>query len=338
MLDDAAYASLWRILDETGSIRPEYLLPTLQIESGMNPSVPNSQGYDYYGINQISGGYLRARGIAPADYLTWPASRQLDTVVRPFLLGLVKQYGPLRSGTRVYQANLYPASVKTATSLDSVILRAPPRPCMPPHRDAQGKLVLDPNAYCSNKGLDVGAKGTITVQDIATFVGHAAGYPAVKTALARTYALRPGETMRDPVLGEDFTAAGTLVPAASSRLGLMLAGAGVILGVGVGLAYAIHTKKSTRGHAREAAEENPSLRAFEEDAMHVQTLLFPRDTFTVASAKRWARDHDFSASKVDVPEGGKYIRIRQEEPLSGGVKRMITLKHTGGIKAVVQRP
>lgn len=333
MLDDAAYGVLWDIFDATGSVRPEYLLPTLQIESGLNPDVPNQQGYDYWGINQISGKTLRAQGIDPHDYLTWPASEQLRRIVMGYMQAQVKAYGPLRSGTRVYQANLYPASLKTAKTLDAVIFTAPARPCVP----------KDTNPYCANKGLDVGQKGTITVGDIAIFVGHAAGYAPVKDALAKTYALRPDERMRDPVYGDDFDLGGKLLPMpTATNWALALGGAAALLGASVAIAYAV--KGAPAGGRRasdfsydDIAEENP-VRRRRRESMHVQTLLFPRDRFTVAKAKAWARGHDFASRKVDVPEGGQYIRLRQEAPLKGGVKRMITLSPEEGIKAVVQRP
>jgi hypothetical protein len=317
MLDDAAYQEFWTIFDQTKSVRPEYLLPVLQIESGLDPSVQNRQGYDYWGLNQIAGTELARRGIDRHDYVTWPASRQLREIVLPYLLGQEKAFGPLRSGTRVYQANFYPKSLKTAKDMASVILTAPPRPCVP----------HDTNAYCANKGLDVGQKGTITVGDIGTFIGHAMGYKPVQDALARIYALRPTEERHDPVTGEDYDKKGALLPSGTPNLGLVLLGAGVLLAGGIGIALAI--RSGEKGGAMATYEENPARQS-----MRVQTLLFDRKHWTPGEAKRWAKRHGYRAGKVHSTEN--YVRLRQEEPLRGGTTRMVTFGD--GIKAVVQRP
>jgi hypothetical protein len=63
----------------------------------------------------------------------------------------------------------------------------------------------------------------------------------------------------------------------------------------------------------------------------VQTLLFPRDKFTPATATAWARSHGFKSGKTDVTD--KYIRIRQLPP--GGRMRTIQFQNTP-IRAVVR--
>ena len=45
---------------------------------------------------------------------------------------------------------------------------------------------------------------------------------------------------------------------------------------------------------------------------HVQALLFPRDRFTVATAKEWSARHDWKTDDVDVTDD--YIHLRQEDP------------------------
>lgn len=48
------------------------------------------------------------------------------------------------------------------------------------------------------------------------------------------------------------------------------------------------------------------------EGSHVQSLLFPRDRFTVAQAREWATRHKWKADDVDVkPE---WIHLRQEDP------------------------
>lgn len=193
MLDAASYPVLWQISDATG-VRPEWLLPVLYNESGLDPSVANGQGYPYYGLNQISGGWLSQHSITPSDYLTWPASEQLQTVVKAYMAQQIANYGPLRSGTKVALANFYPAALKGASSLTANVLCRPARACTTP----------DSDAYCANQGLDADHSGCITVGDLATWVRRAAMTPAVRSAIAAAYALRPSEVQSDPTLGYDF--------------------------------------------------------------------------------------------------------------------------------------
>jgi hypothetical protein len=183
---------LWSLYD-AGGPRPEYVLPPLYLESGFNPAIPNQAGYPYYGLNQVSGSRLASMGIDVQDYLTWPASRQLSTIVAPMFLEAVRQFGPLRSATRVYQANFLPATLTKEKSLDSVLA----------HRGNTNEWSAG-DVYGANSSLDWSGRGTITVGDLAHFMTQKSVTPAVKSAIAETYALRPGETPHDPALGEDF--------------------------------------------------------------------------------------------------------------------------------------
>lgn len=193
-LDAASYAALWQLYDATG-VRPEWLLPVLWSESGLDPSISNLAGYPYYGINQISGSWLAQHGIAVGDYLTWPASEQISTVVTPYVAAQISQFGALQSGARVYLANFYPAALPSARSLGSHVVCRPAGGCGSPPFS---------NAYCANQGLDADGSGCITVQDLAVFVSRAASKPAVKAAIAQCYAVRPWEVQSDPALGYDF--------------------------------------------------------------------------------------------------------------------------------------
>jgi|SRR5579864_544283 len=171
-LDAASYGELWRIASETG-VLPEYLLPGLYFESGFDPSIPNRAGEPFYGINQASADLISAyAGTDPQTYLTWPASAQLRTVVRGYVKALVNQYGKIRSATRFYQANFYPASLETARGLNDVIVAAPSA------------------AYNANAGLDKDKKGSITVADLARVMTTAASSHAVQSAIAATYAAK----------------------------------------------------------------------------------------------------------------------------------------------------
>jgi hypothetical protein len=184
----AAGNALWAIYDATG-IRPEWLIPGLAIESGLNPSLPNAAGYPYYGISQISGSFLEARGIDPSDYLTWSASQQLQTIVLPYMQGVVNQLGPLDSGIRVYQANFYPASLAYAPGLDDVIVSS---------SSADGNSRA---AYAANKYLDADGNGEITPRDLGARLSEQVAKGFVQSAISQTYALRPSERPTDPVFG-----------------------------------------------------------------------------------------------------------------------------------------
>jgi hypothetical protein len=189
-LDAASYPALWAITAQTG-VRPEWVLPVLYAESGLNPAIPNQAGEPFYGLNQISAAWLKNIGVTPEDYLTWPASQQLTTVVGPYIANQVKNYGPLRSGVRLYQANFLPATLNTAKHLTDVVTAAPS-----PY-------------YTHNAGLDPKGKGNITVQDLANFVARAAATQTVKDAIAQAYSIdasgsNPHGPETDPVYGEDF--------------------------------------------------------------------------------------------------------------------------------------
>lgn len=220
MLDfPASGYALWTLSD-LGGPRPEYLLPVLYYESGFDPSIQNRQGYAYFGLNQISGGWLTKLGIEPSDYLTWSASQQLARVVTPYFLNQVKLYGRLDSGTRVYQAEFLPASLAIARDLSSILAKPQSLPCPPPPTS---------DVYCANAVFDYTHSGVIRVSDLAHAVETRAVLPAVQSAIAQTYALRPGESPRDPVYGTDFN---------RFPWGAIAAGVAIVA-VGGAVAYAI---------------------------------------------------------------------------------------------------
>jgi hypothetical protein len=182
----AALAALWSLYDATG-IRPEWVLPTLWIESGFDPSVQNAQGAPYYGIGQTSAGDIAALGSTPADFLTWSQADQLTRAVGPYFTRLVASYGPLRSGVRVYQANFQPATLQRVRALFQVVAwRGSP-------------------AYEYNRGLDALRDGAITMSDLGIVVERAARRPEVMAAIAAAYVLRPDETPTNPTLGAEYT-------------------------------------------------------------------------------------------------------------------------------------
>lgn len=169
-LDAASYPALWGIWQATG-IRPEWLLPVLYHESSLNPAASNGT---YFGIGQNSTTDIqRFAGVSSSSYLALPASQQLSTVVQ----GYFAQYaGQIGSGWRCYQAEYLPATLGTATSLDSVIASS----------------ANDPNNfYKDNPSLDFNHDGQITLGDLAQVVSAAAATAHVKAAIKAAYAIAP---------------------------------------------------------------------------------------------------------------------------------------------------
>jgi hypothetical protein len=178
-LDTASFPALWALYD-AGGPRPEYVLPVLYSESGFNPTVINSIGCA--GVNQACAGLLASLGVTAAEYAAWPASEQITKAVTPYMLA----NSPLHSGTRVYQANFLPATLRTKKSLSSI-------------------LTVSPDAvYEANAGFDTGHTGVIRLQDLANSIAKSAAQPAVQQAIAAAYALRPGWFPKDPVYGTDY--------------------------------------------------------------------------------------------------------------------------------------
>jgi hypothetical protein len=200
---DAGFpAALWNLYDKTG-IRPEWVVPVLYAESGLNPASVNSLGC--VGINQACPNAMAI----PAGYTGWTASQQMNGLVTPMFQTIQTLYDPIRSGTRCWQANILPATLPSTThpSTKRVLPAAPylssiiatktsPCPAAP-----QGG-----NYYCANRGLDYTNKGTITVSDLAHFISLKATVPYVKSVIASAYAVAPpgAGPETDPTYGTDF--------------------------------------------------------------------------------------------------------------------------------------
>jgi hypothetical protein len=304
MLDQPASGqAFWDIYDQTG-IRPEWLIPVLAFESGLNPAIPNLTGHPYYGINQIGGTWIANHlGISPDEYLTWPASKQLSLAVLPYMRDIVQRYGPLKSGIRVYQANLGPATLATSPGLDDAIYVAP-----------------SPE-YEANLGFDTGLKGKITPRDLGVAVAGQMKHAYVRQAIADAYALRPFEKQTDAVTGNEY--------------GLNY-GQAFLIAAGIvtfsGAAAWLLTRPAERTavlHRVGLARLNPVSKS-----MQVQSLLFPREDFTTSQARAWARKHGYRAGKVDVTD--QYVRLRQASPETFRLMRTVPFGESG-IKAVVGR-
>ena len=70
----------------------------------------------------------------------------------------------------------------------------------------------------------------------------------------------------------------------------------------------------------------------------VQSVLFDRDIYSLTEAKKWLRDNDFIAPKVDKTD--RYLRFRQKEPnyFNESSFRTIPFGKDTGIKAIIGVP
>lgn len=72
-------------------------------------------------------------------------------------------------------------------------------------------------------------------------------------------------------------------------------------------------------------------------AMEIQSLLFPKEHFTLSSSKSWIKKHGYSSSKVD--ETDNFYRFRQHPPTSfkDDSFRIISIGNSG-VKAILACP
>lgn len=90
---------------------------------------------------------------------------------------------------------------------------------------------------------------------------------------------------------------------------------------------AIGARESKRDQAITEQERAPTT---------VQTLIFSKEKFeTEASAKKWAKDHDFKFGKVDETESS--FRLRQRDPGDFRPRLLRTIDLADGVKAVIGR-
>jgi len=70
----------------------------------------------------------------------------------------------------------------------------------------------------------------------------------------------------------------------------------------------------------------------------IQSLLFCRDHYTVATAKQWAKKHGYPANDVDVKD--RQIHLRQADPKTFEPRtiRTIKLNKTTNLQAVIGKP
>jgi hypothetical protein len=162
-LDDPSYGLLWELSRQTG-VPPEFFLIVMASESGLRPCIQSGAPacgqpgkYDYWGLNQIDGAILRANGINPQDYLTWPASEQLRRVIIGNMAGAVNIVAgwtghPPQSPGVVHAINFCSGALKNGDGPDAVLASKD---------GSRGQCSFGPNA-----GLDYDKNGVVTVSDL----------------------------------------------------------------------------------------------------------------------------------------------------------------------------
>ncbi len=63
----------------------------------------------------------------------------------------------------------------------------------------------------------------------------------------------------------------------------------------------------------------------------VQTVLFPKNEWTITEAKTWLTEHHYRHLKVDITED--FLRFRQMTPMKGGRYATVTLPN--GVELVL---
>lgn len=225
--------ALWKVSDETG-IRPEWALPVISLETRgtFDPAIVNSIGC--VGINQFCpSAYSRYVHVPVEEYRRWSASRQLAGPVLDFWKNAVRAYGPIRSATKLMMAQFGMPTI--SKPLDGVVFRSPSK---------------EYSANCTTRpcGLDPTGKGYITVRDIANMLARRARTPEVRRAIAKAYAMRPGETPYDPVYGLDYgTTPIEIVNPPTAKASDALVTAAKLTAIAAAGAYGVHyTRKRFR--------------------------------------------------------------------------------------------
>lgn len=225
--------ALWKVSDRLG-IRPEWQLPVIALETAgtFDPAITNPGGC--VGLNQFCRpAYSRYVNVPVEQYRRWPASKQLSGPIFDYWRDAVAGFGPIHSATKLMVSQLGHALLKRARGLDDVVFSSPS------------------DEYIANVGFDTTRKGFITVRDLANALGPRARSKAVREALARVYAMRPGEKPYNPVYGTDFGFAETPLEVIRAPVPVAKTAGGFAAIMGVlaltgAAAYSVHEIKQRR--------------------------------------------------------------------------------------------
>lgn len=182
-LDAAFYPALWDLAIATGS-RPEVFLIVWWAESGLNPGIANTSGC--VGLNQSCPKSIGGPGF-PDGYQGWPASQQLTQWIAAQVTSEIHDNGgPFLSAARYQQANFLPATLPNSA--------APGPKAKLPGDVICAKAGPYASAYAGNAQFDLDKTGTITLDDLGTYLQTRASgkYGAnLRSAIATTYGQVP---------------------------------------------------------------------------------------------------------------------------------------------------
>lgn len=63
----------------------------------------------------------------------------------------------------------------------------------------------------------------------------------------------------------------------------------------------------------------------------VQSVIFPKEKFSISQARKWLKDHHYGGKKVDTTEN--FYRFRQMKPMKGG--RYTTMTLPNGVEIIL---
>ena len=63
----------------------------------------------------------------------------------------------------------------------------------------------------------------------------------------------------------------------------------------------------------------------------VQSVIFPKEKFSLPKARKWLKDHHYREQKVDITE--HFYRFRQMRPMKGG--RYTTIALPNGVQIIL---
>jgi murein DD-endopeptidase MepM/ murein hydrolase activator NlpD len=181
-----------------------------------------------------------------------------------------------------------------------------------------GKRAVQAGDQIGRVGMTGNAQGTIPHTHFQVWPGGQFG-PAGTVHPDPTADLLAAEVLSSP---------GGIVVSSASNLALAALGGATILGAAALGAWAITENKH---HAAAYARENPTTASRCPTGSHVQSLLFPRDKYTTAQARRWVKSHGYRSGKTSVE--GRFIHVRQEP--SAKFARIRTVPFGRGIVARV---
>lgn len=214
-LDDEFFPSL-RILAAQLGVPPQWFLNLIYLESRFQTTA-HRPGSQYYGLTQLNAADIVKEGVDPNGFLTWSASDQLR-IIGPWYIATARAYlpqgGTISSPGVLYALNLAPGSVKNNGTSQNAVMYAAPSPYY--YANAGGYN------HANGWGLDFNRDGTITIGDLDLFMSKLTRESAYLKNLARL----------------DL---GT-VPTGTANKTLLLAGLGLVVGVG-GALFATRRKR-----------------------------------------------------------------------------------------------